>query len=190
MRNISLYLLLLFLAVGWLRDGFNMRRERERLVQNQVALNDSIVYYQTAYGERVASVAALRLREAEFEELRREDRERIRSLGIRLKRAEAAARSVVETIVEVKTTLRDTVWLRDTVRLFRWRDSWVEVKGAIMDDSLHCEVESVDTLIQVVHRIPRRFLFFKWGTKALRQEIVSKNPHTKVVYSEYVKIER
>ena len=45
-------------------------------------------------------------------------------------------------------------------------------------------------LRQVVHRIPRRFLFIRWGTKALRQEIVSSNPHTRIVYSDYVKFER
>ena len=51
-------------------------------------------------------------------------------------------------------------------------------------------IRSVDTLRQAVHRIPRRFLFIRWGTKALRQEIVSTNPHTRIVYAEYVKIER
>ena len=53
-----------------------------------------------------------------------------------------------------------------------------------------CRIRSVDTLRQAVHRIPRRFLFIRWGTKALRQEIVSTNPHTRIVYAEYVKIER
>ena len=37
---------------------------------------------------------------------------------------------------------------------------------------------------------PRRFLFIRWGTKALRQEIISSNPHTRIVYSEYIRIER
>ena len=55
---------------------------------------------------------------------------------------------------------------------------------------MHCRVASTDTLHQIVHRIPRRFLFIRWGTKALRQEIVSSNPHTRIVHTEYVKIER
>ncbi len=63
-------------------------------------------------------------------------------------------------------------------------------EGAVTADSVLCRVESTDTLRQVVHRIPRRFLFIRWGTKALRQEIVPSNPHTRIVYSEYVKIER
>ena len=86
--------------------------------------------------------------------------------------------------------IRDTVVRHDTVRLFRWRDRWVAVEGRLTADSVVCRVESVDTLHPIVHRIPRRFLFIRWGTKALRQEIRSANPHTRIVHAEYVKIER
>ena len=67
---------------------------------------------------------------------------------------------------------------------------WVTVDGIISADSVECRVESIDTLRQIVHRVPRRFLFIKFGTKALRQEIVSTNPHSKIVFTEYIKIER
>jgi len=51
-------------------------------------------------------------------------------------------------------------------------------------------VTSTDTLRQIVHRVPRRFLFIRWGTKAIRQEIVSTNPHTRIVYTEYIDMRR
>ena len=113
-------------------------------------------------------------------------------------RPEAAAKAVAVTDAEIRTPLRDTVVVRihdtlpvrDTVRMFRWRDPWISVEGRIGRDSAACRIRSVDTLRQAVHRIPRRFLFIRWGTKALRQEIVSTNPHTRIVYAEYVKIER
>lgn len=168
----------------------SMARERARMEHNLLVLDDSIHYYQNSLGEQVASVAALRLRCAEFETLHREDREQIRELGIRLKRAEAVARQVAQTRLEVRVPVHDTVYLHDTIRYFRWQDRWVEVEGEIAGDSLHCRVASVDTLLQVVHRVPRRFLFIRWGTKAIRQEIISKNPHTRIVYSEYVALER
>lgn len=108
------------------------------------------------------------------------DAAEIRRLGIKLRRLEAAARTATATKVEIRTPVRDTVVVRlsdtlvvrDTLRLFRWRDAWVRVEGAVTADSVLCRVESADTLRQVVHRIPRRFLFIRWGTKALRQEIV------------------
>ena len=174
------------------------RRENRRLTQTQHALAAGIERYRTRLGQEAASVQALRLRCAEFEELRAADAAEIRRLGINLRRLEAAARTATATKVEIRTPVRDTVVVRlrdtlvvrDTLRLFRWRDAWVRVEGAVTADSVLCRVESTDTLRQVVHRIPRRFLFIRWGTKALRQEIVPSNPHTRIVYSEYVKIER
>ena len=161
------------------------RRENRRLTQNQHALAAGIERYRTRLGQEAASVQALRLRCAEFEELRAADAAEIRRLGIKLRRLEAAARTATATKVEIRTPVRDTVVVRlsdtlvvrDTLRLFRWRDAWVRVEGAVTADSVLCRVESADTLRQVVHRIPR-------------QEIVPSNPHTRIVYSEYVKIER
>lgn len=75
-------------------------------------------------------------------------------------------------------------------KVFRWSDRHVSVNGMIRADSVSCHVESVDTLQQVVHRVPRRFLFIRWGTKAVRQEVVSSNPHTNIVYTEYIELKR
>lgn len=167
-------------------------KENARLENNNSALLQSVKTYRTKADENAASVQVLRLKVGEYEELRAADAERIRKLGIKLKRLESASKSVTKTAVNISAPLRDTVILRDTlrlhdtVRLFRWRDSWVTVDGVIDNDSVNCSVTSVDTLHQIIHRIPRRFLFFRYGTKAIRQEIVSSNPHTEVVFSEVV----
>ena len=60
----------------------------------------------------------------------------------------------------------------------------------MVDGAVECWVRSVDTLRQVVHRVPRRLLGIPCGVKCLRQEVVSSNPHTQIVYSEYIMIER
>lgn len=167
-------------------------KENARLENNNYALIESVKTYRTKADESAASVQVLRLKVGEYEELRAADAERIRKLKIKLKRLESASKSVTKTTVDITVPLCDTVILRDTlrlhdtVRLFRWRDSWVTVDGVIDNDSVSCSVSSVDTLHQIIHRIPRRFLFFRYGTKAIRQEIVSSNPHTEVVYSEVV----
>lgn len=194
------YLLLYAVAVTAL-FAFTYRRyhaENRRLAQNQTALTAEITHYRTQAGADAASVRALRLRCGEFESLRAADAREIRRLGIRIRRLEAAAKAVTETQTELRMPLRDTVVagirgslpVHDTMRVFRWRDPWVSVEGRIGKDSVTCRIRSVDTLRQVIHRIPRRFLFIRWGTKALRQEIVSTNPHTRIVHAEYVKIER
>lgn len=174
------------------------RSEVRRHRQNLQTLAEGLARYRTQLDEELISSQALRLRCAEFERLRAEDADRIRRLGIRLRRLEASARTATVTSVDARAPLRDTVVRcirdtvvrRDTLRLFRWRDRWVAVEGRLTADSVVCRVESVDTLHQIVHRVPRRFLFIRWGTKALRQEIRSSNPHTRIVHAEYLKIER
>lgn len=190
MKKILFILLLLSLTGASLCMLHRQRRETERLRENLHVLTDTLHRYRTRLGEQIASVEALRLRCAEFERLHADDAATIRRLGIRLRRAEEIARTVAATTVEVPVPIHDTVVRYDTLRLFRWRDAWVTVEGLIRDDTVQCRVASCDTLLQIVHRVPRRFLFIRWGTKAIRQEIVSRNPHTKIVYAEYVKIER
>lgn len=166
----------------------------ERHKSNSEALMQSVEHYRTAANEAAASVQILRLRCGEFEELRAADAEKIRQMGLKIRRLESAAKSVVQTKVEVVAPVRDTVIVRDTVhttdtlRLFRWQDSWVTIDGVIDSDSVACTLRSVDTLHQVVYRVPRRFWFIKFGTKAIRQHITSSNPHTDIVYTEYIDI--
>lgn len=171
--------------------------ETRRLEENLRAVTATTDRYRRRLDSESASCEVLRLRCREFERLRGEDARRLREQGIRIRRLEAAATHATATRLEAAAPLRDTVRilvrdtliLHDTVRLFRWHDTWVTVEGELRADSVRCRVESVDTLRQVVRRIPRRFLFIRWGTKALRQEITSSNPHTRIVSSEYLRIE-
>lgn len=195
-------LLLLLYAVAVTAAAISLvrhyRREVERLKTNQQTLSQQLVHYRTRSGAEAATVQALRLRCAEFEELRSADAARIRDLGIRIRQLEATAVTATRQETEMRVPVRDTVLLRlcdtvvvhDTVRLFRWDDGWCRVEGELLPDSVICRVTSVDTLRQIVHRVPRKFLFIRWGTKAIRQEIVASNPHTQIVYAEYVQLAR
>ena len=170
--------------------GILRHREADRLENNQTALMEQMQLYRTRLDESAASVQALQLRCDEYCRLRAEDARRIRDLGIKLKRVEHLSTTAVKTEVEVAAPLRETVILQDTLRVFVWCDPWVRIEGVVGRDSVECRVESVDTLRQVVHRVPRRFLFIKYGTKAIRQEIISSNPHTHLCYSEYIELKR
>lgn len=168
--------------------------ENRRLEANHATLLGEVELYRTKAGESAASVGVLTLQLDEMREQRVADARRIRDLDIRLRCAESYARNVTTSSYEATMPLRDSIivrdTLRDTVRIFLGGDVWSRVAGVIRGDSLRYSVQSIDTLFQVVHRVPRRFLFFRYGTKAIRQEIVSSNPHTRLVYSEYVELSR
>ena len=169
-----------------------------RLRNNQEALTSELTTYRTRLSASAASVQALQLRLDEFREARERDAAHIKSLGIKLRRVESSMKLSTSTTLDVRTRVhevpipKDTLGavVTDTVRLFRWSDAWVSVEGEICRGEVACHIESVDTLHQVVHRVPRRFLGIPYGTKAIRQEIVSSNPHTKVVYAEYIELSR
>ena len=170
--------------------------ENSRLQANNQSLMADVDIFRTDAERAAAAVQVLRLKVGEYEELRAADAAKIREMGIKIRRLQSAAKSVTRSEIVVNAPLRDTIIVRDTVhrvdtlRLFRWSDSWVAVDGIIDRDSVQCNVSSIDTLHQMVYRIPRNFLFFRFGTKALRQQIVSSNPHNKIVYTEYIKIEK
>lgn len=196
MRRLLLILLLILLVGGFVavHTIIYLHDEKQRLELNQQALLTDVELYRTAAGESAASVGALTLEIGELREARSRDAEQIRDLGIRLRRAESYARSVTQSEYITQTVLRDSIiirdTIRDTVRIFLSGDTWSRVEGVIRGDSIGIAVHSIDTLFQVVHRVPRRFLCFRYGTKGIRQEIVSSNPHTQLVYSEYVELKR
>lgn len=130
----------------------------------------------------------MQLQLKEFKEQHSRDAKQIKALGLQLRRVESVARSATESKVEFVAPRTDTVLVRDTLSLFRWRDEWVKVEGIIRGEEVECRVESIDTLHQIVHRVPHRFLFVRYGTKAIRQEIVSSNPHSHIVYAEYIEL--
>lgn len=184
-RILLIYALCATAVAAW---GVLRHKEVRRLENNQTALSEQVEYYRTRMGEQAVSVQALQLRCDEFREMRQADARRIRDLGIKIRRLESSATASLESKVEVRTIVRDTVILHDTLRVFHWCDEWVTVDGRIGRDSVTCEVTSIDTLRQVVHRVPRRFLFIRYGTKAIRQEIISSNPHSRIVYADYIEL--
>lgn len=168
--------------------------ENGRLERNQRALVGEVQLYRTENDRSAASIEALELTVAEFREAHKRDAEEIESLGIRLRRAESYAKSAMTTTIADTVVVRDTVIVRDSLprayRYFAAADAWSRVEGILYGDSLGYAVQSIDTLHQVIHRVPHKFWFIRYGTKAIRQEVWSSNPNTELVYTEYIELPR
>ncbi len=198
MRKFTVFLLLYAVAatIGLWHSARLFIDERTRHSRNIEALTDSITLYRTDLGESAASCRVLELRCSELKKLHTDALERLRQMDITIRRLQSLSTSTTATSLHTTIPLRDTIlrhdtilW-RDTQRIFRWSDPWTTIEGTILNDTIECRIHNIDTLRQIVHRIPRRFLFIRFGTKALRQEIISSNPHTKIVYTDYIAISR
>ena len=167
-------------------------KENIRLERNQVALlSDSLSHYRTKTGELVSSVEQLEMTIGELKRHRSELVGQLKSMKIRLRDVKSLSTTAIENRVEVFVPIRDTVYV-DTGKVvkaqsFHWSDTWTSIQGIIQNDSVRVKYQSRDTLLQVVRVVPKRFLFFRWGVKEIRQDVKVSNPNTSVVYNEGIK---
>ena len=171
----------------------NVREEKKRLGDNQDALLSKVEYYKTESGKNAASVLKLELSKSEMEKYCQDLTSTVDELNIKIGRIQSASTTVTKTEVKIQTIVRDSIVYRDrpiSLKVINWSDPWITLNGVLDGNDFSAKVESVDTLSQIVHRIPKKFLFIKWGTKAIRQEIVSSNPHSRIVYTEYIELKK
>lgn len=187
--NIALVLSVVILSC-WLS---NVREEKNRLSGNQDALLSKVEYYKTESGKNAASVLKLELSKSEVEKHCHDLTKTVEDLGLKVKRLQSATTTVSKTEVEIRTVVRDSIVYRDrpiSLKVINWRDPWVSFNGVLDGDDFSAKVESVDTLSHVVHGVPKKFLFFRYGVKAIRLDVVSKNPHSKIVFTEYIELKK
>lgn len=195
MSKISLYAniaLVITVAIlfSWLQ---NVRQEKNRLANNQEALLSNVDYYKTEAGNSAASVQMLELSKSELEKQCTDLTKTVQDLNIKVKRIQAAAQTATKTEVEIQTVVRDSIVYRDrpvSLKVINWRDPWVSLNGVLDGENFSAKIESVDTLTHVVHRVPKKFLFFRYGVKAIKLDVVSKNPHSKIVFTEYIELKK
>ena len=170
-----------------------LRSENQRLNQNIATLTSDVELFRTRSGESAAEVRSLRLRQSELEQTNETLTDQIDQLQIRLRHVNSLATAATQTVVEFSTSIPDSVLHRpivDTIRLPLYADTWNSVQASLIGNRIEGRFSSVDTLHQVVYRVPHRFLFIRYGTKELRQVITSSNPSTRLVYSSHITIER
>lgn len=171
----------------------NAKEERKRLTNNQESLLSDIQYYKTESGKNAASVQKLELTKSELEKHCIDLTQTVEDLGIKVKRLQSVANTITKTEVEIQTVVRDSIVYRDrpvNLKIINWKDPWISLDGVLDGKNFSAKIESMDTLSHVAHRVPKKFLFFRFGTKAVRLEVVNKNPHSQIIYTEYIELKK
>ena len=185
-------LAILLFAVWFYREQWQQERAgRIRLAANQAVLLSDLQTYRISDSLNAARVDALTMTVGEFRKGFSDMQGVLKEMSVKIKRLETVAITGTETSYYITAPVRDSlvfVPVPDTLKTLRYSDNWITIDGYIKAREFIGKIESRDTLVQVVHRVPRRFLFFRYGTKGIRQEIMSKNPHTKINYSRYIKL--
>lgn len=193
----TILLLLAALIAGCLISCWyigKLGRENKRLGSNQQALLKECDTLRTANGKSMARVLELELTASEFEEHCTELEQQVHELGIKNKRLEHLVQAGSRTELRIDTITKDSiVYLQaegrqDTLKCWEFDDGWVQASGCINKAGrLQAEFTSNDTLLVVAHRVPKRFLFFRFGCKYIELDVASRNPHTRLTAAKYIK---
>lgn len=160
-------------------------------------LMSGIKTYKVRDSLNVASVSRLELTLSEYKKYRTFDMQLIESLNLNTKRLEQITTAHTKTIYDLRGEVRDSLVSRDlerppdTLRCLSIENKWFNLSGCIdPENEFSGTFVSRDSLLYVEYIVPKRFLFFRWGVKERRQEILSKNPHTKILNAEFISIRR
>lgn len=109
------------------------------------------------------------------------DKKLIKDIGIKA--------GQIETQQRTETVTRDTVFLKSTSdSIFSYDDRWTSFRLSMRDTSLTYAVR--DSITTIVYReYKHRFLFFRWGTKGYKLKVVNFNPHSTLLYNQYIKVD-
>lgn len=181
-------------TLSWLYR--NSLEEKGRLKDNQNSLLSEIKHYVTKDSLNVASVEKLTLSNHEFKTHNEGLVKTVESLNIKVRRLQSVSETAISSDYTIKTRIKDSIrWTDkskppDTLKCIDHKEKWLQIKGCIEKKEFSGSIHIPDTIIQIVHRVPRKFLFIKYGTKAIRQEVLSKNPHTSIAFTKYIEFKK
>lgn len=173
---------------------FEMRADRNRLRGNQEDLLRRTSLFQKEAAESAENVRQLTLKIQELKAGRPELVKKIKDKGVRPKDIQNITITVAEAKAEIKAPLQEEIRMTDTIpkiiSKIEWTDGYFTLKGVIEDKILTGSGTYRDTLFQTLYRVPKKFLFIRWGTKEVRQVAKFSNPNAKIVYQEVLKVEK
>lgn len=173
--------------------------ERNRYRGNTETLLQDVETYKTKDSLNAAKVGVLELKLSEFERYRASDAELIKTLQTKNRELERVTTTQMETINELRATVRDSiVYLPgDTVttvlRCIEYSDKWVDFDGCIINNTFSGKIITRDSLLITETVQYKRWLGFLWKTKKIKNreiDVISRNPHTKIMGVEYIEIEK
>ncbi len=173
--------------------------ERDKYRTNTETLLQEVSRYQTKDSLNAAKVGVLELKLSEFEKYRASDAELIKTLQTKNRDLERVTTTQMETINELRATVRDSiVYLPgDTVttvlRCIEYSDKWVDFDGCIKNNTFSGKIITRDSLLITETVQYKRWLGFLWKTKKIKNreiDVISRNPHTKIMGVEYIEIEK
>lgn len=178
----------------------DIKADRDKYRSNTEALLQDVERYQTKDSLNAVTVGVLQLKVSEFEKYRADDAALIKTLQTKNRDLQNVTTAQLQTIKELRGTVRDSiVYLPgDTVttvlRCVDIVEPYFELHGCATPDGQFTGTHiNRDSLLIVETVQYKRWLGFLWKTKKIKNreiDVISRNPHTKIMGVEYIEIEK
>lgn len=202
-KYIILAAIIMAVAVAfWIQQSRikSLTAERDKYRSNTETLLQDVRTYQTKDSLNAAKVGILELKLSEYKKYRADDAALIKSLQTKNRDLQRVTTAQMETINELRANVRDSiVYLPgDTVttvlRCVDIVEPWFELHGCATPDGQFTGTHiNRDSLLIVETVQYKRWLGFLWKTKKIKNreiDVISRNPHTKIMGVEYIEIEK
>lgn len=173
--------------------------DRDVQRKNVETLFISVENYKVQDSLKAATIGDLQLTLKQYQQFRAEDAQLISNLKVDNKRLKEVVTTQTESYYQHTAELRDSVKMLETaipdsikipiiVKTANFSDAWHSLNIVIDGDSLNYKLRTKESLIITNHVVPKKFLWFKWGCKEVRTDVVSRNPYVENIYLESITI--
>jgi hypothetical protein len=169
-----------------------LREENQRLEGNVRSLSIGLKQIQLENGAIAGQSEVLTLRIQELKTLFPLQFKSILEAGVKPDRAQQVSTTIIETEKKIVTTIRDSL-IHDTIRVkvFSYSDPWYTIQGQALGDTQRVQIQSRDSLIQVVFKGERtKPWLWIFSPRRIQQRMFSSNPNSTIKYSQTINIQK
>lgn len=169
-----------------------LREENQRLEGNVRSLSIGLKQIQLENGAIAGQSEVLTLRIQELKTLFPLQFKSILEAGVKPERAQQVSTTIIETEKKIVTTIRDSL-IHDTIRVkvFSYSDPWYTIQGQALGDTQRVQIQSRDSLIQVVFKGERsKPWLWIFSPRRIQQRMFSSNPNSIIKYSQTINIQK
>lgn len=194
--SIIFALALISIGIACIISRLNASRARYmQYKQNQKTLLDSLEYYKTLNSLNTVRIGLLTLSLEDYKKYRTEDYNIVNSAAKheKLSSVNTVSSKTSNSIITVlRDTVRDTIYA-DTIKAFSYKSKYTDINGLIFSDSIKIDIRNREELIVMQSIEKKKFLGIRlpiwlFGQKRVNVRVVSKNPNTQIINSEFVNI--
>lgn len=186
-----LIIILVVTLLGNILYSRKLRTKAKSLIANQETLLDSIKHFKVADSLNTIMIGNLELSLKQYKKYHSDDATLISEL--KSQKPKAIMNTETRTEYSIKTELKDTIIYKDTIKTILYNSKWNCVKGFVAKDTISLNIKNREELLITECLQKKKFLFFKlpisiFGYKKKTLNIISKNPNTQIISSEYITI--